>query len=166
MTVEEFTEIYNRYRYSVLNYANNKLNKNIHLAEDVTSYVFMRLWESHPLFENDRHISIWLIRATSNKIIDTYRSGDFKYRSRIPIENIEVTDNTAIDKHISDRDILHRIFEIEKALPPRQKELFQLCFMQELPSKEAAQILHTADQSVRNQLLTIRNKIRATLSRK
>lgn len=165
MTVAEFNKTYNQYRNIVFNYALSRVKHNYHFAEDITAYTFMRLWEQHPVFEDDRHKSIWLITIANRKIIDTFKSYEFRRRSSLDVNEIEIASATDLNEYIAHRDALGHIFSIEKRLPPRQKELFELYFMREMPSKQIARILHTADQSIRNQVVTIRKKIKAAIPR-
>lgn len=163
MLVTEFNAIYNRHYQLVFNYVQKRLDNNYQLAEDITVFVFMKLWEQSPAFESDKHIGVWLIKIASNRVVDTFRRIKFRRLSLTSIEGMELADSIAIEKRMTDRDTLKHIFTIEKTLPPRQKELFELYFMRDLPSKQIAEMLHTADQSVRNQIFTLRQKIKANL---
>lgn len=163
MEVTEFNAIYNKHHQLVFNYVKKRLNNNYQLAEDITAFVFMKLWERSPDYESDKHIGVWLIKIASNRIVDAFRKIKFRRRSLVSIEGMEIMDSIEIETRMTDRDTLEYIFKIEKTLAPRQKELFELCFMQDLPSKQIASILNTYDQNVRNQIFMLRQKIKASL---
>lgn len=163
MEVTDFNAIYNKYYELVFNYIHNKINTHYQLSEDITSFVFMKLWEQSPPFKSEKHIGVWLIKCASNKIVDTFRAAEFKYRSNIRLQDIDIPDSISTEQLIIDRNTLSHIFNLEKKLPPRQKELFELYFIQELPSKDVAEILNTYDQNIRNQVRTLRQKIKANL---
>ncbi|HWV24494.1 MAG TPA: sigma-70 family RNA polymerase sigma factor [Thermomicrobiales bacterium] len=68
---QAFADLYERYRPSIYGYALNRLG-DPHLAEDVTSKVFLRAFRALPSYQSGSFRG-WIFQIARNTITDTYR---------------------------------------------------------------------------------------------
>ena len=68
------TKIYEDYHSKVLGYVVNQIN-DFHMAEDLTSDIFVKVYEKIDTFDESKaSISTWIFTITRNKLIDYYRT--------------------------------------------------------------------------------------------
>ena len=84
------SQIYEDYHMKVLRYVQGQVN-DYHLAEDLCSDVFLKVYEKLDTFNDKKaSISTWIFTITRNTLIDYYRTR--KVTSEIP-ENLVYEDN-------------------------------------------------------------------------
>lgn len=68
------TKIYEDYHSKVLGYVVNQIN-DFHMAEDLTSDIFVKVYEKIDTFDESKaSLSTWIFTITRNKLIDYYRT--------------------------------------------------------------------------------------------
>ena len=87
-------EIYEEYYLKVLRYINSQVN-NYHLAEDLCSEVFLRVYEKLDTFNNKKaSMSTWIFTIARNRLIDYYRSR--KVEEEVPDNIVYEEDETIL----------------------------------------------------------------------
>lgn len=164
MTEHEFNTIFHKYRMHIFNFI-NKLIKDRNAAEDVTSTVFIKLWELNPILETDLNTKAWLFITAKSKAFDYLKS--LRRRAlyeKKAIYNIEVEllqeEASYGDVHI---EVMSQIVEMIKSYTTQERIIFNLHFIESLKPRDIAKILKSKPQTVNNQLTTIRNKIKAQI---
>ena len=124
-------------------------------AEDVFSDTFLAYFSKRPEFESEEHRKAWLLRVAINLSRNTYRE---KKRIAEMNENLSSDDNMLEQMELSCdlEDALSR-------LQPDYREVICLYYLQELSTREIAQILKRNESTVRTQLLRAREKLRRFL---
>jgi RNA polymerase sigma-70 factor (ECF subfamily) len=121
------------------------------LAEDITGEVFLRVWKAWKRIKPD-FLQALLYKTAKNILIDYYRK-----KSNSKKVSLEETVERGIEPSY-DEDLIERIHKdnnlekIQKALdllPENLKEVIILRFMNDLSSKEAADILETTEVNIR-----------------
>jgi len=116
-------------------------------AEDITGTVFLRAWEALPRFRGrDCAFSTWLYRIAHNAVVDHYRSGR-------PLGSLDVEAAEAQLADVgSDPGASVEIEDLRAALaelPPEQRELLLLRFVDGLGHDEVAKVVGKSEGACR-----------------
>lgn len=124
-------------------------------AEDVFSDTFLAYYSKRPEFESEEHRKAWLLRVAINLARNTHRE---KKRIAELNENLSADDGMLAQAELSCdlEDALSR-------LQPDYREVICLFYLQELSTREIAQILEKNESTVRTQLLRAREQLRRFL---
>lgn len=118
-------------------------------AKDAIQDTFCRYLEKRPDFANEEHAKAWLIRVASNICRDMLR-----LRSRHPKISIDDLSNCLATP--TQRDVLTELME----LPPKQKVVIYLHYVDGYGVKEIADILKITESAVKKRLQRGRESLR------
>lgn len=118
-------------------------------AKDAIQDTFCRYLEKRPDFANEEHAKAWLIRVASNICRDMLR-----LRSRHPKISIDDLSNCLAAP--AQRDVLTELME----LPPKQKVVIYLHYVDGYGVKEIADILKITESAVKKRLQRGRESLR------
>ena len=147
---KDFQDIYLKYSDKIFKYL-YFITKDPYLAEDITSEVFLRIWKAWNKIKPD-FMQALLYKTAKNILIDYYRK--HKNEKKVSLEE-------TIEKGLEpsyDEDLIERIYKDENLkkinnalilLPENLKEVIILRFVNDLSSKEAAQVLDTSESNIR-----------------
>lgn len=86
-------EIYKEFHTKVFGYIQNRVN-DYHLAEDLCSDVFVKVYEKLDSFDNKKaSLSTWIFTITRNRLIDYYRTRKV---------NVEIPEDLTYEEDYSD----------------------------------------------------------------
>jgi RNA polymerase sigma-70 factor (ECF subfamily) len=147
---------YNAYVNNYIFYLNKKHGGHLSLMDiqDITQEVFKKLWEKRETLDENKGIEAFLIKVTTNKTINFYKS-----RTNRKIRETEVYRRQ--DK-ISYNDLLDRKLIAESiqagfdALGERHKDAFKMRYEQQFNNQKIAINLNIKIQSVKNIFTTKR----------
>lgn len=128
------TKIYEDYHLKVLRYIQSKVN-DYHLAEDLCSDVFVKVYEKLDTFDESKaSISTWIFTITRNLLIDYYRTRKI---------TVEIPDSLTYEQDISDVDpeSLETLASALKELNDRDRKLIIMHYYEGKTLKEVAQTL-------------------------
>lgn len=147
---EDFEKIYLKYSDKIYRYVYlNTLDP--YLSEDITSEAFLRIWKKWRQIKPD-FIQALLYKTAKNILIDYYR----KHKNNIKVSLEETVekgiepsyDEDLIEKIHKDENI-KKITEAIRLLPENLKEVLILRFVDDLSTKETAEILETSEVNIR-----------------
>ena len=124
-------------------------------AEDVFSETFLTYFKKERTFESEEHRKAWLIKVTINcaKTMLSSRS----YNDELDDRMIDAsTEDTPRDEILDLRNAIQK-------LPPAQKEVITLFYLQDLTVRQIAQILDKSESSVKVTLFRAREKLQKYL---
>lgn len=134
----EFDYYYKKYFKKLFNYVYARVSC-FQDAEDIVAEVMLGLWEDFESITNEKHLSGWLFRVTSNKLNDylrrKYRFETVAFSEQLFEQEIEET-NPKLGKNI--------IRELIEDLNERDKLFFQLRFQINLSFNQIAAKLNVA----------------------
>lgn len=165
MTPHEFDNIYKAYWWLVLNVAKRNLNHlkyDNYYSEEVASYVFIHLWKSQPVFKTTDSIRSWLCIATKRRVMDLLKSDSRHPINAITEEELELPQDE-IDRLEIAKSVMEYVMKEIKCFTAREKQIFDLHFLQELNAKKISEITQTRPQTVLNQLCNLKAKLRASI---
>lgn len=126
-------------------------------AKDVSQLVFIKLWENLRKYDPQYAFDTWLYRMVTNVAIDFLRNRQSR--------DAAVNSNLRLVKSVSDeeqnvslqRKEIEGVFaSVSSALSPKQKAIFVMREMEDLPSAEISRILGCRESTVRNHLFNAR----------
>lgn len=158
VTETEYISLVERLKDTVFRLARSILS-DIHLAEDVTQDVFVRVWQQREAILRSDHPRAYICRIAHNLAIDRLRHRE-RERS-FTIEEVAITSKNYDDTERSDMVMLTKRFISE--LPERQRIVIHLRDVEGYELEDIAQILETDEASVRVNLSRARKRIKEQL---
>lgn len=124
----DFEALYNTYYKQVFSYVMT-LAKDRHSAEEITQETFVRAMAGNKNYRKESGEFTWLCTIAKNYYIDELRKR--KKICDMP-EEVELPDESDIEKDVEDADSTYRIHIIVHSLEEPYKEVFQLRVFGEL----------------------------------
>ncbi|HEX8170128.1 MAG TPA: RNA polymerase sigma factor [Thermoanaerobaculia bacterium] len=136
-------------------------------AKDISQLVFLKLWENLEKYDPQYAFDTWLYRMVTNVAIDFMRNK--QSRDNAVNSNLRLV-KTAADAEqtvIVQRKEVESVFEaVSAVLSPKQKTIFVMNQMEDLPSAEIAKILGCRESTVRNHLFNARKLMQQQLQQR
>jgi RNA polymerase sigma-70 factor (ECF subfamily) len=136
-------------------------------AKDISQLVFLKLWENLEKYDPQYAFDTWLYRMVTNVAIDFMRNK--QSRDNAVNSNLRLV-KTAADPEQTvsmQRKEVENVFnEISTVLSPKQKTVFIMNQMEDLPSAEIAKILGCRESTVRNHLFNARKLMQLQLQQR
>lgn len=158
-----YTEIYDRYIYTLLNHAHNKYRSR-EAAKDIVQEVFTLLWTRRETIDENQNLGGYLYTTMRNLVINQINRNGIHDRYLASVKNFELSSSQVTD-HLVRENQLRAIIEKEiAALPPKMREIFELSRKEHLSHKEIAEQLDIAEQTVSKQVSNALKILRMRLS--
>lgn len=136
-------------------------------AKDISQLVFLKLWENLEKYDPQYAFDTWLYRMVTNVAIDFMRNK--QSRDNAVNSNLRLV-KTAADAEqtvVVQRKEVENVFnDISTVLSPKQKTVFIMNQMEDLPSAEIAKILGCRESTVRNHLFNARKLMQQQLQKR
>jgi RNA polymerase sigma-70 factor (ECF subfamily) len=126
-------------------------------AKDISQLVFLKLWENLGKYDPQYAFDTWLYRMVTNVAIDFMRNK--QSRDNAVNSNLRLVKTSADPEQtviMQRKEVEHLFNEIATVLSPKQKTIFIMNQMEDLPSAEIAKILGCRESTVRNHLFNAR----------
>jgi RNA polymerase sigma-70 factor (ECF subfamily) len=133
-------------------------------AKDISQLVFLKLWENLEKYDPQYAFDTWLYRMVTNVAIDFMRNK--QSRDNAVNSNLRLVKTSADPEQtvVVQRKEVENVFnEIATVLSPKQKTVFIMNQMEDLPSAEIAKILGCRESTVRNHLFNARKLMQQQL---
>jgi RNA polymerase sigma-70 factor (ECF subfamily) len=126
-------------------------------AKDIAQLVFLKLWENIVRYDPKYAFDTWLYRMVTNVAIDFLRSRQSREATANSTLRLVKTVAEADQSVSLQRKEIESVFnEVSAALSPKQKTIFVMKEMEDLPSVEISKILGCRESTVRNHLFNAR----------
>lgn len=133
-------------------------------AKDISQLVFLKLWENLEKYDPAFTFDTWLYRMVTNVAIDFMRSKQSRDNAVNSNLRLVKTSEEADQGVAVQRKEIETIFNaISSSLSPKQKTIFVMNQMEDLPSSEIARILGCRESTVRNHLFNARKTLQQQL---
>ena len=137
------------------------------VSKDISQLFFIKLWENLEKYDAQYAFDTWLYRMVTNVAIDFMRNK--QSRDNAVNSNLRLV-RTAADAEqtvLVQRKEVETVFnEVSSVLSPKQKTIFVMNQMEDLPSAEIAKVLGCRESTVRNHLFNARKLMQAQLQRR
>lgn len=133
-------------------------------AKDIAQLVFIKLWENLGKYDSAYAFDTWLYRMVTNVAIDFIRNRQSRENAVNSTLRLVRTSADAEQGLVVQRKEIETVFnEVSSVLSPKQKTIFVMREMEDLPSAEIAKILGCRESTVRNHLFNARKLMQAQL---
>lgn len=135
-------------------------------AAEVAQEAFLRAYQNLHRYDEARPFDLWVLAIARNLCLDALRR-----RSRMRVEDVEeVKDSLPSGQQSQEEGAIAREEHLSleaavNALPPEDREVLALYYIQRRTTKEIAQILSVAPGTIMARLFRAREKIRKQLKR-
>jgi RNA polymerase sigma-70 factor, ECF subfamily len=135
-------------------------------AADVTQETFVRLWKNLPKYRAEIKLTTWLYKIVANLCLDMLKSTQRRQQSaQVDLMEHLVVVNNAADATVHSQE-LHRIIqEAASKLTPKQKAVFILRDLEDLPVTEVCSILSMSTGNVKSNLYYARQQMSEELKK-
>ncbi len=158
-SVEAFTELYHFYVHRM--YTNIfKMVKDELLAEEIVQDLFGRLWEKKETFNIEQSFSGYLYRIGQNLVHDFYRNLRTHRDLCEKFKASAMKNYNPVEETLDYREKLALLYRALNTLSPQQKTIYQLCRLEGLSYKEAAEHLGISHFTVKEHLSKASNSVR------
>src|SRR6218665_430495 len=135
---------------------------NTHLAEDVLSDVFLKLWTRRDKLDEVQNLRVYLYTAVKNTALNYRNRQMTDWEENDPVEE-QASGYPDPEKSLIAADTERRIRQAVHALPPRCKLIFQLAKEEGLRYKDIADILGVSVKTIDSQLAIALSRIAVAL---
>ena len=161
---QAFSELVNRHTQKFFNLAYRTLH-NERDAEDVVQDSFVKIWRKPSLYNPDRgaKFTTWFYRVVFNASIDMKRKS---VRNLPLVVDVADDDETRQDKRLMAKQSQDKLEEAIQSLPERQQTALNLCYYQNLPQKDAAEIMGVGLKALESLLSRAKAGLKSYFSKK
>jgi RNA polymerase sigma-70 factor (ECF subfamily) len=133
-------------------------------AKDISQLVFIKLWENLEKYDPAYAFDTWLYRMVTNVAIDFMRNKQSRDNAVNSTLRLVKTAADAEQGVVVQRKEVENVFnDVSSVLSPKQKTIFVMNQMEDLPSAEIAKILGCRESTVRNHLFNARKLMQQQL---
>ncbi len=150
-----YIEYYDIYKDKIFSYFFYNLGKDIQTAEDLTSEAFLKGFEKFDYYDDTYNFSTWIFTIARNTLYDYYR----KKKINISLDDDSEMSFEEFVKYEQDFDAkidtdikMEQVYIVLEGIPKSQKEYIVMKYMQELTTKEIAQLTGKTEATVRKTL--------------
>ena len=136
-------------------------------AKDISQLVFIKLWENLEKYDPAYAFDTWLYRIVTNVAIDFMRNKQSRENAVNSNLRLVKTSADAEQGVVVQRKEIEAVFaDVSSVLSPKQKTIFVMNQMEDLPSAEIAKILGCRESTVRNHLCNARKLMQQQLQKR
>ena len=136
-------------------------------AKDISQLVFLKLWENLEKYDPKYAFDTWLYRMVTNVAIDFMRNRQSRDNAVNSTLRLVKTSADAEQGVVMQRKEVESVFEdVSSVLSPKQKTIFVMNQMEDLPSAEIAKVLGCRESTVRNHLFNARKLMQEQLQKR
>lgn len=136
-------------------------------AKDIAQLVFIKLWENLEKYDPQYAFDTWLYRMVTNVAIDFMRSRQSRENAVNSNLRLVKTSEEAEQGVVVQRKEVEAVFrEVSNVLSPKQKAIFVMREMEDIPSCDIAKILGCRESTVRNHLFNARKLMQEQLRKR
>lgn len=136
-------------------------------AKDIAQLVFIKLWENLQKYDSTYAFDTWLYRMVTNVAIDFIRNRQSRENAINSNLRLVKTSADAEQGVIIQRKEIEAVFQaVSSVLSPKQKTIFVMREMDDLPSSEIARALGCRESTVRNHLFNARKLMQQQLKKR
>lgn len=132
------------------------------LSMDLTQDIFISMMKSIYNFDESKaSFRTWLYRIATNKVVDYFRSKNYRYSNMIDdIEDKEIEDKTDFTVNLEHKEDVEKIQSIVNELSSEHQDIFRLKIFLEATFAEISKILDISESTVKTKYYAIIKKIK------
>jgi RNA polymerase sigma-70 factor (ECF subfamily) len=166
--IEDIDSLYALYQPRIFRFLYASL-RDRDLAQTLTQDTFVRAWTARASFRGDSSIATWLTTIALNLLRDHTRTNRFRFWRNVAATAIDPTEMaghlphpaTSSEQRLIAREQLALVWQTVSTLSERQRTVFLLRFVEELPIGEIATITGLPVSTVKSHLYRAIAAVRA-----
>jgi len=158
-----FTQLYKLFEARIYRYVVSSV-KSPELSDDITQEVFVKLWESREALDPEQSFQAFLFTIARNQILNLFRKLKTDETLRAQIFSFAQRQSNYTEEIINFNETEDLIQLALDKLPPRQRQIFELCKIKGLSHQEVADQLAISEGTVNVQLVKSVKFLRKFLS--
>ena len=154
-----FRHFFDRYHGQLVQYLRRRgLDEESTL--DIVQNAFIAIWERRDQIEPGRSLRAFLFRIGYTRALNHFRDhAKFDRAADLSLRPSEARTDDDVDFNL----MYERLRKAIDTLPERRRAVFELCFLEQLTYKEAAQMLNVSVKTVENQMAHALKAIRSAM---
>lgn len=120
------------------------------VAEDIVQQAFIWIWEHRSEIDTSKSIRSYLFRIGYTRLLNHIR--DTKKLVDDSNLDLEHSNHELADSEIINLELKIAIQKAIDEMPEKRKAVFELCYLQELSYKEAAEVLGVSAKTIENHI--------------
>lgn len=157
-----FTKLVSLYKERLYWHIRNMV-KNHNDADDVLQNVFIKVYKNIQKFKGESKLYSWMYRIASNESITFLNQRAKKYKISNEELQQQLIDNLESDVYFEGDEIQLKLQKAIASLPPKQQQVFNMKYFEELKYKEMSEILKTSEGALKASYHLASKKIEAFL---
>ena len=133
------------------------------IAEDIAQQTFLEAYRSAPRFRGDSAVKTWLFGIAVNQVRQYFRGEQRRANANANLAAMPSSRAPSVNETITLEQQRRWVAAAVEQLTPGLREAYVLCVIEEVPGKEAAEILGIREASLWRRLTDARNAIRAAV---
>lgn len=138
-------------------------------AEDVVQQSFIRVWKHLGRYDQRKKFTTWLYKIVTNRCLDRLKAARRRSELFSPMDPNDdpetIADERSLDQIQTNEEMIRVVKALTDRLPPKQKLVFVLRDLEDLPVDEVSEITGLSAGSVKTNLHYARRAIRNLLER-
>ena len=143
-----FKTIFDRYHAQLLRYLTRK-GVPTSAAEDILQNAFLSIWEKRDTLDPSRSLKGYLYRTCHNRAVNHFRDHSKYVTSDDSPESALMPEQ---ESNLAFNELQSVLDEAVSELPERRRAVFEMCFIDGLTYREAADALGISTKTVENQM--------------
>lgn len=136
------------------------------LSMDLTQEIFIGVLKSINSYDESKSsFRTWIYKIATNKIVDYYRSKNYKYNNiAVPIEDTTIEDKDDFIKNIENKEEVEKVLNLVNLMKSDLQEIFRLKIFSDYTFTQIASILKIPESTVKTKYYSIIRKIKSEFS--
>jgi RNA polymerase sigma-70 factor, ECF subfamily len=133
-------------------------------AKDAVQETFIKVWLNLKKFDPNRKFSTWVYAIAANLCYDKLKSSHH-FNRILPLELLnDMLSSEDVEKSMIDNELGAIIHTLTNELTPKQKLVFTLSNLEDLPTEEIVQITGMTASQIKSNLFLARQALRKKLN--
>ena len=133
------------------------------IADDLAQQTFLEAYRSAPRFRGDSAVKTWLFGIAVNQVRQYFRSEKRRANANANLAAMPSSRAPSVNETITLEQQRRWVAAAVEQLTPGLREAYVLCVIEEVPGKQAAEILGIREASLWRRLSDARTAIRAAI---
>lgn len=155
-----FRQFFDRYHGVLLSYLSKKGMEDA-AAQDIVQNAFIKIWESRDQIDPSKSLKSFLFRIGYTRMLNHFRDhAKFDQGADLSIRAHE----SNVHQDASYSQMHSFLLKVVQQMPEKRKAVFELCFLQELTYREAAETLGVSIKTIENHMALALKTIRKAMA--
>ena len=154
-----FKQFFDRYHSSLIGYLRRR-GMDAEEAEDIVQNAYIFIWERRSEIDTSKSLRAFLFRIGYTRALNHFRdTAKFDGEADLSLHSAGSSTSAATELNLTNQHLQKAI----QSLPERRRAVFELCFLEDLTYREAAESLGISIKTVENQMSHALKTIRAAM---